>query len=145
MNNVIFNSADRPIPIIKRQKFKICIQKLFITEGYRLQKISYIFCSDKYVLKLNRQFLSHNFYTDILTFLISDKNEPVKSEIYISYDRIKENAKIFEVSFQKELLRVMIHGALHLCGYNDQNKKAKKVMQKWEDFYIKLYEDSRET
>jgi len=144
MNKITFNSADRAIPIVKRENFKKCISKLFINEGYYLQKISYIFCSDKYLLELNKQFLSHNFYTDVLTFLISIKNEPIESEIYISNDRIKENAKIFKVSYQKELLRVMIHGALHLCGYNDQNKKTKEQMRKRENFYIQLYEDSLE-
>jgi probable rRNA maturation factor len=141
MSKIFFNSGDRPIPIKNRKKFKEHFSRLFAIEGYELQKISYIFCSDEYLLKLNKQFLNHNFYTDVLTFLNSTVNEPIESEIYISLERIKENAKFFEVSYKKELLRVMIHGALHLCGYNDKNKKTKGLMKKREDFYINLYKD----
>jgi probable rRNA maturation factor len=145
MNNIIFKPADKSIPLIKRQIVRKLIHKLFASEEYEFLLISYIFCSDKYLLKLNQQYLNHNFYTDILTFLISKKNQPIESEIYISTDRIKENAKNFKVKYQTELLRVMIHGALHLCGYDDTNRKVKEQMQQREDFYIQLYNDSRET
>ena len=145
MNEVSFNSADRPILIKKRRSFKNCIIGLFSLEGYKLQRISYIFCSDNYLLKLNNQYLNHNYYTDILTFLLSVTNKPIESEVYISIDRVKENAKIYKISYQMELLRVMIHGALHLCGYNDDTKSAKNEMQQKESFYIQLYADTRET
>ena len=145
MNEVTFNSADRPIPIKERRNFKECITKLFKIEKRSFQRISYIFCSDNYLLKLNNQYLNHNYYTDILTFLLSVTNKPIESEIYISIDRVKENAKTYNISYQGELLRVMIHGALHLCGYNDDNKSAKNKMQQKENFYIQLYADSRET
>ena len=144
MNGIIFNSGDKLIPVRKRKIFKKCLYKLFTLEGCKLQKITYIFCSDEYILELNNRYLNHNYYTDILTFLIPTENHLLESEIYISTDRIKENAKIFKVSYQMELLRVMIHGALHLCGYDDQNQNARIKMQKKEDFYIQLY-DSRET
>jgi probable rRNA maturation factor len=145
MNEVTFNSADRRIPIRNRNGFKKAIQRVFALENYKLSAVSYIFCSDAYLLQLNNQYLKHNFYTDILTFLISSLNEPIVSEVYISIDRVKENAKLFEISYQNELLRVMIHGALHLCGYDDQTIKAKEQMRQKEDFYIQLYTDSRET
>jgi len=141
MNEVTFNSTDGHIPIKKRRNFKEFIIKLFRLEGRDVQRISYIFCSDKYLLKLNKQHLHHDYYTDILTFLISENNS-IKSEIYISVDRVKENAKTYKVSYQTELLRVMIHGALHLCGYKDENEKAKTQMRQKEDFYIQLYTDS---
>ncbi len=145
MNDVIFNSGDRIIPVKNKAGFKKIIQKVFTVEGYKLQTILYIFCSDAYLLQLNKQYLNHDFYTDILTFLISPDNKPIQSEVYISIDRVKENAKIFKTSYQNELLRVMIHGALHLCGYDDQTAKARKQMQKKEDFYLQLYTNSRET
>jgi len=145
MNKITFYSADVKIPVKNRSDLKAGVVKIFLIEGYALKHLSYIFCSDDYLLTLNNQFLQHNFYTDILTFSISQKNQPIEGEIYISTDRIKENAKIFNVSYEKELLRVMIHGALHLCGYDDQTEKAKKEMRQKEDFYIQLYTNSRET
>ena len=145
MSKITFNSADVQIPIQNRSGFKTAILKVFLIEGYLLKRLSYIFCSDVYLLQLNKKYLKHNFYTDILTFLISERYQPIESEIYISMDRVKENAKLFNVSYQNELLRVMIHGALHLCGYDDQMEKTKKQMQKKEDFYIQYYMDSRET
>jgi probable rRNA maturation factor len=145
MKEVTFNSADRRIPVKNRKGFKKAIEKVFVLEKYKLSAVSYIFCSDAYLVQLNNQYLKHNFYTDILTFLISTVNEPIVSEIYISIDRVKENAKHFDIPYQNELLRVMIHGALHLCGYDDQTIMAKEQMQQKEDFYIKLYTDSRET
>lgn len=138
MNKIIFNSADRPVLVYKRRNLKKCITELFRLERCSFQKISYIFCSDEYLLKLNNQYLNHNNYTDILTFLLSDKDKPIESEIYISMDRVKENAKTYKVSYQTELLRVMIHGALHLCGYDDKNNEAKAQMRKKEDFYMHL-------
>lgn len=145
MSEVRFHSADISIPIKQRKSLKKWIVQAFIIENCELKSLSYIFSSDDYLLKLNRQYLNHDFYTDVLTFLISDNKEPIEGEVYISADRIKENAKIYKTSYQKELLRVMIHGALHLCGYDDQTPKAKKLMQKKEDIYIQLYDDSRET
>lgn len=144
MKEIKFSSADSPIPVTARRNFKNCIYKLFILEGFKLQKLRYIFCSDKYLLQLNNKYLNHNYYTDVITFFISAKSEPIEGEIYISTDRIKKNAKKYRVPYQTELLRVMLHGALHLCGYNDQNKKAKGQMQKKEDLYIQFYADSRE-
>lgn len=145
MSKITFHSADVKVPIQNRSGFKSCILKLFSIEDYTLKRLSYVFCSDSYLLQLNKKYLNHNFYTDILTFLISERNRPIESEIYISVNRIKENAKLYNASYQNELLRVMIHGALHLCGYDDQTKKAKKQMQQKEDVYIQLYTDSRET
>ena len=145
MNKITFNSADVKIPIRDRSGFKNGILKIFSIEGCSLKRLTYIFCSDNYLLQLNKNYLKHDFYTDILTFLISSEDQPIESEIYISVERIKENAKIFNVLYQNELLRVMIHGALHLCGYDDQTEKAKRQMQRKEDFYIQFYTDSRET
>jgi rRNA maturation RNase YbeY len=106
--------------------------------------VNYIFCSDKYLLKINQDFLQHNTYTDIITFQYSAESEAVESDIYISVERVRENAQAFRVSFSRELYRVIFHGALHLCGYKDKSAKDAKVMREKEDYYVGLYV-SRET
>lgn len=145
MNPVIFYSADKPVNAKNRQGIKKLIHRVFLLEGEKLKKIAFIFCSDEYLFKINKQHLNHSFYTDVIGFMVSMPKKPIESEVYISTERIKENAKIYKVPYQKELLKVMIHGALHFCGYKDKTLKAKKLMLLKEDFYIKIYEDSRET
>jgi len=90
---------------------------------------------------MNKQFLNHPDYTDILTFPLSDKNQPIEGEIYISIDRIKYNSLIFNTSFKSEFLRVVFHGALHLCGYNDHSSQEIKKMRERENHYLRLYKD----
>jgi len=103
-----------------------------------LESLTYIFCTDQYLRKLNRQFLNHNYYTDILTFVLSDKGNPLVSEIYISIDRVKENSQKLNISQHNELLRVIFHGALHLCGYNDNTDRQKIRMRQKEDEYLNM-------
>lgn len=121
-----------------RKKLKYFLDFLFANEGRHLNHLNYIFCTDKMLLKINRDYLNHNFYTDILTFSLSSP-ELITGEIYISADRVKENAKTYEVDFQKELHRVIFHGALHLCGYNDKSSSEKEIMTKKENFYLRKY------
>ena len=100
--------------------------------------LNYVFCSDDRVLEINRQFLAHDFFTDIITFELSD-NEYTNGEIYISTDRVRDNAKALKVSVVAELHRVIFHGALHLCGYKDKTGKDEALMRKKEDEYLKRY------
>jgi rRNA maturation RNase YbeY len=100
-------------------------------------QIHYVFCDDKFLLALNKKYLNHNTLTDIITFDYSDRKNLI-GEIYISIPRVKENAKKFEVDFETELHRVMVHGVLHLCGYKDKTKKDKGEMRKMEGVYLKL-------
>lgn len=100
-------------------------------------EITYIFSNDGYVLRLNQEYLKHDYFTDILTFTLSLPNSPVHSEIYISIDRVKENAAELGIPFENELFRVMIHGLLHLAGYDDHSAKEKSQMRAREDFYLK--------
>src|ERR1700759_606090 len=93
-----------------RSRLKTFIAAVFKKEGKRLSELNYIFCSDKYLLDINRQYLKHDFYTDIITFPLSGKNEPITAEIYISVDRVKENAQNFESTLTQELHRVIFHG-----------------------------------
>ena len=114
------------------------IKEVIQSHGYTLTQLSYIFCSDAYLLELNRQYLSHDYYTDILTFPYhEDPKEGIWSDIFISIDRVKENAQAYEKSFEQELHRVMIHGVLHLLGYDDHGE-AKSLMVEKEDWALGL-------
>ena len=105
-------------------------------EGYRLKELNYIFCSDGYLLKVNQAYLNHDNYTDIITFDNSETTKTIIADIFISAERVKENAQKFKVSEATELYRVMIHGVLHLLGYKDKTKASKNLMTKMEDKYL---------
>lgn len=121
-----------------RTALKGFIEKLFKKEGKKLRSINYIFCSDEDILKINKQYLKHDFYTDIITFDLSESDEIV-AEVYISTERVRENAKSLDTSFVSEIHRVIFHGALHLCGYGDKTKSEKVEMRKREDYYLNSY------
>ena len=126
----------QPASFTSRTLAKEVISDLFKKERKQLASLTYIFCSDEYLLDINRQYLNHNYYTDIITFDLSEDTRRVTGEIYISIDRVKDNAHAFKTTFQKELLRVIFHGALHLCGYKDKSKKDQEAMRKAEDKYL---------
>ena len=105
-------------------------------EGYKLKELTYIFCSDSYLLQINQQYLNHDTYTDIITFDNSDIAKTIVGDIFISIDRIRENALKFSHTEADELHRVIIHGALHLLGYKDKSPADKKKMTLKEDFYL---------
>jgi probable rRNA maturation factor len=128
-----------PASLKDRQILKAFLRSLFKKEGTKLDSLRYIFCSDKYLLEINRQYLNHDDYTDIITFNLSDSPAPVSGEIYISVDRVKDNARKFNTSFRQELHRVIFHGALHLCGYKDKSSKDEKLMREKENQYLALY------
>ena len=100
--------------------------------------INYIFCSDDYLLKINKEYLNHDYFTDIITFDYSQEKN-ISGDIFISVDRVKENSEKYESGLEKEFLRVLVHGVLHLLGYDDKNVDDKKEMTKREDFYINQY------
>lgn len=128
-----------------RTRLKSFIIKLIKTEGCSLEFINYIFCSDEYLIDLNRKYLNHDTYTDIITFQFSAPPLKINSELYISIDRVRDNAKTFNTSFEIELHRVIFHGALHLCGYKDNTKGEKAQMRLLEEKYLNQYFISRET
>ena len=136
---VHFFFTDTKINLTQRTLLKKFIEGIFKKEGKQLSSLNYIFCSDKYLLDINQRFLKHDYYTDIITFDISEKGMPVEAEIYISTDRVKENAKIEGKTTTNELHRVLFHGVLHLCGYGDKGKAQAKQMRSKEDHYIKKY------
>lgn len=110
--------------------------KLFKENKLVVEDINYIFCSDRYLLKMNKDYLSHNYYTDIITFDNSTSQGKVEADIFISSDRVRANAETFKSNFRDELHRVMIHGALHLMGFKDKNAKDEKAMRKAEEFWL---------
>ena len=110
------------------------VEKLILDEEKKVGNINYIFCDDEYLLKVNQDFLNHDYYTDIITFDYV-KGKTISGDIFISLTRISENAS----TLSKELLRVLAHGVLHLCGYKDKSDEEEKEMRAKEDFYINLF------
>ncbi len=138
-----FHFLKGPFHFSNRVNAKKFLVNLFEKNGKRIEAINYIFCTDEYLLVINEGYLKHNTYTDIITFELSGKEEPLISDIYISIDRIRENAKNFKNSFNKELHRVIFHGALHLCGFKDKSTADTAIMKTKEDFCISEYFVSR--
>jgi rRNA maturation RNase YbeY len=130
------------ISLKDRQILKSTLTALFKKEGKKLAELRYIFVSDERLLEINREFLRHDFYTDIITFPLSVPRQPIVGEIYISVDRVKENARDFGNTIKKELHRVILHGALHLCGYGDKTPREEKKMRQMEEKYLHLYDRS---
>ncbi|RRN77895.1 rRNA maturation RNase YbeY [Pseudoxanthomonas sp. SGD-10] len=112
------------------------VNQTIIAEGYTLQELNFILCSDEYLLNINQEYLNHDTYTDIITFDNSEEEKVIYGDIFISIDRVKENAKTFKVKTVDELHRVIIHGTLHLLGYLDKKKQDKARMTEKEDFYL---------
>jgi probable rRNA maturation factor len=119
-------------------KIRIWIEDVIKKEKRTVGDITYIFCDDDYLLERNKEFLDHNTLTDIITFNYCIDNN-ISSDIMISIDRVKENSTTFENSFNEELKRVMIHGILHLIGYNDKSDKEKELMREKENFYLNIF------
>ena len=122
---------------LKVNQFNSFISNILISEKKTEGDIVLIFCSDEYLLEINKKHLNHNYYTDIITFDYCVENI-VSGDLYISIDRVKENAKTFNDSFINELTRVVIHGVLHLCGYNDKTEADQKNMRNLENKYLAM-------
>jgi len=138
MPSIRFFYEDIDFKITHPRKTQSWLKTVLQAEKKKLSTLNYIFCSDAYLLDINIQYLNHNTYTDIITFGGSDQPDSIEGDIYISIDRVKENAKKFDSSLDNELHRVIIHGVLHLIGYNDKNSKQKLVMRRKEDAYLSL-------
>ena len=132
-----FNFID-VAPIENDRPFMDWLSRVAESEGYSLSALSYIFCNDQYFLDLNQTYLSHDTLTDIITFNYVE-GTVVSGDIFISVDRLKENAAIFKVSFEEERLRVMAHGLLHLMGYKDKTTEDQEVMSNKENEKIKMF------
>jgi probable rRNA maturation factor len=115
---------------------KSWLQSIIKAEGFTLNQLNYIFCSDEYLLNVNRQYLDHDFYTDIITFDNSEDEGRIEGDIFISIDRVRDNAQELNKSFEEELRRVLAHGILHLVGYDDIDDDQELEMRDKEDFYL---------
>lgn len=133
---ISYNNIDNSFTLKDKIKIKNWILSSVEEEQRDINFISFNFCSDDYIIELNNNALKHNYYTDIITFELNYKNENIEGDIYISIDRVKENAKILKESFTNELHRVIIHGVLHLCGYKDKSSKESRKMREKEDYYL---------
>ena len=117
------------------------IETVIQEEAHQLRSIRYVFCTDEYLLRINQQYLDHDTYTDIITFPLAEAPD-VDSDIFISIDRVRENAETLGVPFPHELHRVIIHGVLHLCGYPDKTPEEAQRMRHREDAALKMIENS---
>ena len=122
----------------EKLKHKAWLNEVAKQEGKRILELTYVFCSDDYLLQINQEYLNHDTLTDIVTFDNSEDPNKIEGDIFISIDRVKENGEKLGTS-ETELERVMVHGLLHLLGYKDKKKEDKAVMTEKEDFYIKQY------
>lgn len=134
---ILFNSLN---DFTLRQKllYKRWLSRLAASEGYKIGDINYIFCDDEYLLGINQQYLQHDTYTDIITFDYVE-GKVLSGDIYISTERVRENARIYHVDFENELKRVLSHGVLHLCGYKDKTETDAAQMREKENFAISLF------
>jgi len=136
---ISLNSVDVVKPkFIKSRQLKPFIKSLVLSEGFVSGDIAIVFCSDEYLLKVNQDFLNHDYYTDIITFDYCE-NGLINGDLLISLDRVFENSSKEKTSFQEELHRVIFHGVLHLCGYKDKFKKDIEIMRFKESHYLNLY------
>ncbi|MGZ3763210.1 MAG: rRNA maturation RNase YbeY [Mucilaginibacter sp.] len=138
MPSINFFEEDISFKLKNKSPVKQWIKSTVEAEGYKLKELNYIFCSDQYLLQINQQYLDHDTYTDIVTFDNSDIAKVIVGDIFISIDRIRENAAKFNTGEVNELHRVIIHGALHLLGYTDKKADSKKTMTAKEDHYLSL-------
>lgn len=133
---IYYNNIDNKYIIKEKRKINSWIKLCIAEEGKKINTISFNLCSDEYILQLNNEALQHDYYTDIITFELNEKNEPIEGDIYISIDRVKDNAKTLKIPFITELQRVLIHGVLHLCGYKDKSTIEEKQMREKENYYL---------
>lgn len=136
MGHIHFFTEDTTYKIGQKLLLKRWIKTTIVSEGFNVGEINIILCSDSYLLDINKQYLQHDTYTDIVTFDNSERDDAIAGDIFISIDRVQENALKFGVPERDELHRVIIHGILHLCGYGDKQKEEKTLMTEKEDFYL---------
>lgn len=139
--SIHYCNEDVSSPKIQKRKIANWIKETITSEGKTPGDISFIFCSDDYLLEINKQYLNHDYFTDIITFDYVENNL-ISGDIFISCDRVKENALEYKTGFTDELSRVIIHGVLHLLGYKDKSEKDKLLMTQKEDFYLEVLSNS---
>lgn len=139
---ISFHAIDIKQPPLKKAVLKKFIAEQAVKEAKKKLLVTYVFCSDEHLLSMNRQFLEHDFYTDIITFPLTETEKEIEAEIYISVDRVKDNATKFKSDFSEELHRVIFHGVLHLIGYKDKSKADKETMRTKENEWLRRFKST---
>ena len=137
-NIQFFFDGVRPT-VRNRRELKQFLRSVFKAEGIELESMNVIFSTDKAVRAINKKYLGHDFFTDIVTFNLAREGKPVVADVYVSVDRVRDNALNQDETFQRELHRVVFHGALHLCGYKDKSRSEREEMRGRENHYLAAY------
>lgn len=131
-----FFNEDIDFKLKGKNNFKVWLKKVAEIEGFRINDLNYIFCSDQYLHKINLEYLDHDTFTDIITFDNSEDESTIEGDIFVSIERVRENSQTLNTVFDEELKRVIVHGLLHLCGYDDHSVEDKAEMRRLEGEYI---------
>jgi probable rRNA maturation factor len=135
---ITFFNEDIEFKLKNSTKIKSWLKNIATAEGFKVGALNYVFCSDEYLLNVNREYLNHDFYTDIITFDNSEDSSKIEGDIFVSIDRVADNAKTLRKVYENELMRVLAHGVLHLVGYDDLTDEGEAEMRSKEDFYLNL-------
>lgn len=136
--SIKFFTEDTAYQLRARSEIRTWLKSIAKKEKYSIQELNYIFCSDEYLLQMNKDFLNHDYYTDVITFDNSEVKGKIEGDIFISIDRVKDNAQLQKTTIKDELHRVLVHGLLHLTGYKDKTNKEQEMMRKKEDSSLSL-------
>lgn len=137
---ISFFSENIPFTLKEKNRRKKWLKQLATNKGFQIKDLTYIFCTDEYLWQINLEYLNHDTYTDIITFDSSESDNKISGDIFISLDRVKENASVLNIEVHDELSRVISHGLLHLLGFKDKTKSEASEMRTQEDLAITLYE-----
>ncbi|MFO0359246.1 MAG: rRNA maturation RNase YbeY [Flavobacteriales bacterium] len=142
MARISFHNEDIAFVLPQKRLYKQWIEQTVLSHGKTVGGLTYVFCSDEYLLEMNKTYLQHDYYTDIITFDYSEENN-ISGDLFISVDRVKDNALKIGVSLQNEMQRVVIHGVLHLCGFKDKEKTDVEIMRKMEEKALLLFPQNK--
>ena len=135
---ITYNTENVKMPAIRRRDVSKWVRQVAASYGRRVGEIGYLFCDDEKILEVNREYLSHDYYTDIITFDY-DEGDIINGDLVISLDTVRSNAELFGKPYDDELLRVIIHGVLHLCGINDKAPGERELMEAAENKALEMY------
>ncbi|MEA5258610.1 rRNA maturation RNase YbeY [Arcicella aquatica] len=136
---IVFFNEDIDFKFSQKNQLKAWLKKVAELEGFKVGDLNYIFCSDEYLHKINVEYLDHDTYTDIITFDNSEEEEMIEGDIFVSIERVKENSQELKTEFLDEFKRVLVHGLLHLCGYDDHSDEDEAQMREIESKYILIF------
>ncbi|MEA5405848.1 rRNA maturation RNase YbeY [Arcicella sp. DC2W] len=137
---IVFFNEDIDFKFGQKNQLKAWLKKVAESEGFKMRNLNYIFCSDEYLHKINLEYLDHDTYTDIITFDNSEEEEDIEGDIFVSIERVKDNSQELKTEFLDEFKRVLVHGLLHLCGYDDHSDEDEAQMRELESKYISIFQ-----